>query len=54
MASASPVPFLCRRPFLLALLGLGAALRIFQYASDTSLWFDELSIARNVTHRSAG
>ncbi len=54
MASATPVPFLCRRPFLLALLGLGVALRIFQYASDTSLWFDELSIARNLTHRSAG
>jgi uncharacterized membrane protein len=36
------------------LLGLGVALRLYQYACDTSLWFDELSIARNLTHRSAG
>ncbi len=45
-------PFLCRRPFLWTLVGIGAALRIFQYASDTSLWFDELSIVRNLVHRS--
>lgn len=42
-----------RRLLLLALLVLGAALRIFQYACDASLWFDEISIARNLTHRSA-
>ena len=34
------------------LVAIGAALRIFQYASDTSLWFDELSIVRNLVHRS--
>jgi hypothetical protein len=56
--SASPAPparppFLCRRPVLWALVALGAALRIYQYASDTSLWFDELSIVRNPVHRSA-
>ena len=49
---SSPTAILCRRPFLLALLGLGVALRVFQYASGTSLWFDELSIARNLVHRS--
>lgn len=43
---------LCRRPFLLALLALGVALRLYQYACDTSLWFDELSIARNLVQRS--
>ena len=31
---------------------MGAALRIFQYASDTSLWYDELSMVRNLVHRS--
>jgi hypothetical protein len=46
-------PFLGRRPFLWSLVVAGAALRIFQYASDTSLWFDELSMVRNLVHRSA-
>jgi hypothetical protein len=41
-----------RRPFLWTLVAAGAALRIFQYASDTSLWYDELSIVRNLVHRS--
>ena len=58
MLSTSPVPprrpsFLCHRPVLWALVAFGAALRIYQYASDTSLWFDELSIVRNLVHRSA-
>ncbi len=44
---------LCRRPFLWTLVAAGAALRIFQYACDTSLWYDELSIVRNLLHRSA-
>jgi hypothetical protein len=35
------------------LVAVGAALRIFQYASDTSFWFDELSLVRNLVHRSA-
>ena len=46
-------PVLCRPAFLWMLVGLGAALRIFQYASDTSFWFDELSLVRNLVHRSA-
>ena len=45
-------PFLCRPAFLWILVGLGAALRIYQYASDTSFWFDELSLVRNIVHRS--
>ena len=28
-------------------------LRVFQYASDTSLWYDELAIVRNLVNRSA-
>jgi hypothetical protein len=56
--STSPVmpgslPFLCRRSVLWTLVAAGAALRIFQYACDTSLWFDELSIVRNLVQRSA-
>jgi len=47
-------PFLCRRRFLWTLVCVGAALRIFQYASDTSLWYDELSMVRNLVHRSEG
>ncbi len=45
-------PFLCRPVFLWTLVAIGAALRIFQYASDTSFWFDELSLVRNIVHRS--
>jgi hypothetical protein len=45
-------PFLCRPAFLWTLVAIGAALRIFQYASDTSFWFDELSLVRNIVHRS--
>jgi hypothetical protein len=39
--------------FLFALLFVGVALRVVQYAADTSFWFDEFSIARNIVHRSA-
>ncbi len=54
MSESSEVrpPYVCRRPFLWFLVAVGAVLRLFQYASDTSLWFDELSIARNLVHRS--
>jgi hypothetical protein len=34
------------------LLAVGVALRLWQYLADTSMWFDELSIARNITERS--
>jgi hypothetical protein len=36
------------------LVALGVGLRIWQYLADTSMWFDELSIARNITERSFG
>jgi hypothetical protein len=36
------------------LLAIGVALRVWQYAADMSLWFDELSIARNLHERSVG
>ena len=39
---------------LWALVALGVALRVWQYLADTSMWFDELSIARNITERSLG
>jgi hypothetical protein len=45
--------FLLSRRFLLALLFVGVVLRVVQYAADTSMWFDEFSIARNIVHRSA-
>jgi len=51
--SFSGFSVLCRRPFLWAVVAVGAALRIFQYASDTSLWFDELSLVRNLVNRSS-
>ncbi|MDB4910605.1 MAG: hypothetical protein JWO39_1428 [Gemmatimonadetes bacterium] len=35
-----------------AILAIGVALRVWQYLADTSMWFDELSIARNITERS--
>jgi Dolichyl-phosphate-mannose-protein mannosyltransferase len=34
------------------LLAIGVALRVWQYLADTSLWYDELSIARNMHERS--
>jgi hypothetical protein len=47
------VLFLLRRPFLWSVIALGAALRVYQYASAPSLWFDEFSLVRNLVHRSA-
>jgi hypothetical protein len=43
--------FLRGRPFLLALIFIGVALRVVQYAANTSFWFDEFSLARNIVHR---
>ncbi|HKA34302.1 MAG TPA: hypothetical protein VKH64_13860 [Candidatus Binatia bacterium] len=37
-----------------ALLILGAALRLWQYAANTSLWLDEIGIARNILERPLG
>ena len=33
---------------------VGVGLRVWQYLADTSMWFDELSIARNLSERSLG
>ena len=40
------------RRTLSALVALGAALRVWQYLADMSMWFDEFSIARNIGERS--
>lgn len=32
---------------------LGAALRLWQFAADTSFWIDEIPVARNILDRSA-
>ncbi|MBK5187135.1 MAG: hypothetical protein JJD97_02760 [Gemmatimonadaceae bacterium] len=37
-----------------SLVVVGIALRLWQYLADTSMWFDEFSIARNVSERSLG
>jgi dienelactone hydrolase len=39
------------RWLIATLLAIGVALRVWQYLGDTSLWFDELSIARNIHER---
>ncbi len=44
---------MCRPAFLWSLVAVGALLRVYQYAGDTSLWFDELSLVKNLVHRSA-
>lgn len=44
---------MCRPAFLWSLVAIGALLRVYQYAGDTSLWFDELSLVKNLVHRSA-
>jgi hypothetical protein len=44
-----------RREALVAgLMVVGVGLRVWQYLADTSMWFDELSVARNVSERSLG
>jgi hypothetical protein len=40
------------RTLWFAVLGLGAALRIWQYAGNPSLWIDELALGRTVIERS--
>ncbi len=52
--STAGSPFSAAAAFLWTLVAVGAALRIYQYACDTSLWFDELSIVRNLVHRYGG
>ncbi len=42
------------KALLPAILVAGAALRVWQYSADTSFWFDELSIARNLHERTLG
>jgi hypothetical protein len=41
-----------RNNVVVALVAIGAALRVWQYAADMSMWFDEFSVARNLHERS--
>ena len=41
-------------PVLISLVLIGAALRLWQYAANTSLWLDEIAIARNILERPLG
>jgi 4-amino-4-deoxy-L-arabinose transferase-like glycosyltransferase len=45
---------LSQRTVLTTLVVLGLVLRVWQYAANPSLWYDEISIARNLTERSLG
>lgn len=49
---ANPTFSLRREMLLPAIVAIGLALRVWQYLADMSMWFDELSIARNVSERS--
>lgn len=42
-----------QRVALVVILFAGAALRVWQYGADASLWLDEASLARNIVDRSA-
>ncbi len=37
-----------------ALVAAGVLLRLWQYAGNTSLWFDEIALAENILHRPLG
>ena len=43
---------LSQQTVLTALVAVGLVLRVWQYAANPSLWYDELSIARNLTQLS--
>ncbi|HZS60219.1 MAG TPA: hypothetical protein VFA43_13170 [Gemmatimonadaceae bacterium] len=45
---------LSRQTVLTALVVVGLVLRVWQYAANPSFWYDEISIARNITQRSLG
>jgi hypothetical protein len=51
---AHPAISLRRGTLVPAILAIGISLRLWQYLADMSMWFDELSIARNVSERSLG
>jgi hypothetical protein len=51
-AVAALGPAAGQRTVAVALLTVGALLRIWQYAADTSFWLDEIAIAQNVVSRS--
>jgi hypothetical protein len=40
-----------RRIVIVGLLASGAALRLWQYAADTSFWVDEITLAHNIVGR---
>jgi hypothetical protein len=42
------------KPVLLSLILIGAALRLWQYAANASLWLDEIALARNILERPLG
>src|SRR5262245_49451233 len=42
---------LWRRRLWVALLFIGAGLRLWQYLARTSLWIDEIALVENVLHR---
>src|SRR5215510_14500552 len=43
--------FFCSHGFILALLGCGAVLRLWQYFGNASFWLDELALVRNIVDR---
>jgi hypothetical protein len=45
-------PSVTIRSWLIALVALGAGLRLWQYFANTALWLDEVALARNILDRS--
>jgi len=48
---APPSPRSRRSAVMIGLLAIGAALRLWQYASDMSFWRDEIALAHNIVGR---
>src|SRR4030095_15396588 len=48
----APTPRRARTPRIAATRALGVVLRLVQYFGATSLWFDELALARAIADRS--
>jgi len=43
-----------RKSVLISLILIGAALRLWQYAANASLWLDEIAVAQNILERPLG